>query len=49
MNSQINITASRSIRPEQSQPTYLGYINGKLTRFFLKHVPATNEYVKVAL
>lgn len=31
----------------QHESTYLGYINGRLTRFFLKYIPATDEYIKV--
>jgi hypothetical protein len=44
MNKQIHIVVGK--RPE-NQLTYLGYINGRLTRFFLKHNPSTDEYVKV--
>lgn len=32
---------------QAEETTYLGYVNGKLTRFFLKYIPSTNQYIKV--
>jgi hypothetical protein len=39
-----NHSASRAI-----ENTYVGYINGKLTRFILRIIPQTKQVVKVEI
>ncbi|MBE2246879.1 MAG: hypothetical protein IAE67_06440 [Candidatus Competibacteraceae bacterium] len=49
MNDQQHITRQtdkHSVQEMQSVITYVGYVNGKLTRFFLKMLPG-NRFVKV--
>lgn len=50
MKNELNTTHNRNYSSQMDgQNTYVGYVNGKLTRFILRFIPKTNQVIKVEI
>ncbi len=50
MKNQSHTTDYRNYSAKMAEEnTYVGYVNGKLTRFILRIIPKTNQVIKVEI
>jgi hypothetical protein len=50
MKKESNITNYQNYSAQSAdRNTYVGYVNGKLTRFILQFIPKTNQVIKVEI